>query len=248
MGRPLDETYCIYCGNEGKENGCPKCGRTPEATVFAGKSEESVAKTILYMEDKLLIPEAYLGQFWNKDILLGDFKDLVEDPSFIQYVGSLAQIDNLFIRKQLPKRSMLVMSPSGFSKKTLVYSCIQIANAFGARVSPLMSTLDIAFIIRQATEVNPNFKLNGVGYTDLYDLDLLSVYVAHTDFKYESYKVIQEILNMRNRVGRTTLVLSDFDFSVLTQWDDQKNFRNLFKYGFMDNKTLYPSVISYKRR
>lgn len=139
------------------------------------------------------------------------------------------------------------MSPSGFSKKTLVYSCIQRANSFGAKVSPLLSTLDVAFIVRQATEVNPKFRLHGVGYVDLYEMDMVSLYVSHTDFKYESYKVIQEVLNMRNRVGKTTIVLSDFGFDTLTQWDEQKNFQNLFKYGFMDNRTLYPAVISYRR-
>lgn len=244
--KQLADIFCTTCGNEGKEGGCPKCGKEVKP-LYDGKSEEVVAKTIGFLENVIKVPEEYLGNRFTKQVLLDDNRSNMNED-LRTYADNLERYLEIFKNGGLPKRSTMVMSPTGYAKKVLAYSCIEIANDNRFSVSPLLSTIDIAFIMRQAADFNPNFKFNGVGYMDLYYLDFMVVQVAHTDFKYDSYKILQELLNMRSRMNKTTLILSDFGLNIISDWDDQQNFVRLFQAGYMDNKKLYPSIIEYQRR
>lgn len=241
----MEDTFCTSCGNKGTKEGCPECGREHKI-LYQDKTENQIASTLGYLEKVIRIPEGYLGNRFVKQVLMDEYTGKKREE-YRKYIDNLDMYIEIFRNGRLPQRSTFVASPTGNGKKVMAYTCMELANDNNYTISPILSTLDISFIIKQSIEFKPDFKFNGVGYMDLYEIDFLVVQISHTDYKYESYKVIQELLNMRTRYNKSTLVLSDFGIDTITDWDDQYNFVRLFQTGFLDNKQLYPTMICYDR-
>ena len=202
---------CNYCRDRGRINGCPKCGKTPEMLTQEKLNEVPIREIM-----DLGIPEHYINNAWNKDIILEDRDPYIDDPDFLRYVNNLTSLYEHLCKGGTVGNSALVSAPIGFGKTTWVYNCIIELKKHNYNVPPLINTSQLKSMRTMHYE-RPTWKnvYMGWSYTELLESDVLFVNVTKsTEYVYAA-RVILDIVDVRAKYSKPTVVISDWSISSL---------------------------------
>lgn len=222
------QPQCIICHNEGKEGGCPKCGRTPVS--FA--SDINIALPL--PED--IIPQIYLGKFWSKP----ENETLLAFKTFDE---KLEKIHNLCLNGSLPPYSIFIASPPKSNKTLFVYSCMQALILKGYTIAPYLSTADIRRLLK-ISQINPFYKLfNKWTYETIISSDVLFLSISHLADRFEDIILLREILDSRARMNRATWIISDYKLqSLVPKWNSDA-YLELYNTDPNRDKLRYPVIL-----
>lgn len=234
---------CIVCRDKGRKGGCPKCGR--ERPILANEFDEKVSRKDL---DDLSIPLHYYKNRWDKNILINDRADFSEDDMFINYVKQLDACYSMIDKGELPNISVLVTAPAVYAKTTWAYSCIIRAREYGYNVVPIIDTAQMRrmLVINSERPTKENTYL-GYSLSDYLDSDMLFLLVNRgTEYVY-AYETIVNILDIRSRRSKPTLIISDKSLRELSAFDKNKNLYNLTQGGSNVDPYRYAVLIEFNR-
>lgn len=235
--------HCFTCNNDGFDDKvCPECGRQPGALNL--QTLDNIDKFIV-KSGKIKIPDEYMGIEWNKGLLLQAHPELSNNKLFIEYVDALDRLHSVFAGGNLLAKSVLICSPSMYSKTTLAYSCMQFGLKHGFRVAELLDTIEVKRLMVLASE-NTKYRLyNYIDYDTYLMSDILFITVTKTEYRTEAYSVIMEIMDRRSRKGLNTIIISDFDLTTISEKDKLGYFRKMFKSHSNNNFLKYPAFINF---
>ncbi|GAA0101701.1 hypothetical protein UT300012_24160 [Paraclostridium bifermentans] len=237
---------CRTCGGKFDaryiETPCPSCGNTygapkPETLI---ENKEFVQKA-----KDLTIPEQYIGRIWDKQVLLKDKEDDATNRHFNRFVTQLERIHSIFENGLLPAKSAIIVAPPKCSKAVWAYSCMQLAVGKGFSVAPILDTIELKRLLVLAGE-KPTTKLyGGINYDEYMTSDVVFVTVTKTEYAYDAWKVILEILDRRSRRGLPTFILSRYDVKTMSRYDYNKQFDHVVDFNGNENPLKYPVIIQY---
>ena len=75
--------------------------------------------------------------------------------------------------------------------------------------------------------------------------DVCFITVTKTEYRYDSYSTILEIIDRRSRKGLSTFVISRFDLKQLARRDYDKHFLAIRDYNGHDNDLKFPVIVQY---
>lgn len=237
----LEETWCYRCSNEGLEGGCPECGRELVIGV------RSVTRNIKSSDmTELHIPTFYKNNKWTTTQLRESYIELIDDISFNNYVNQLDKCYNIIKSGALPATSAIVSSPTGYSKTTWAYSCIMEAFTHGYKVVPLIDTTQLKRIMLSASEgVSKNSYHDGFHYNQYITSDLLFVSVTKGPEYVYAYEVIVSVLDIRSRLDKPTIFITDYTQRDLAALDYTKILERLINAKGNINPYKYPASICF---
>ena len=218
---------------------CPECG-------FDGKSvpltKQDVTSLVLELE-KCNVPRNYFGKNWSSDIFWVSHNNSRGNRLVESYVSQLEKVHEIFSSGQLPNRSVLFLAPSGHSKLTWAYSCMQHALKAGFKVAPMLDTLEIKRLFILSSEM-PSRVMTGIDYETYISADVCFFTVIKSEQRRNSFSVIQDLLDKRNRRGLTTVGLSRYSISEISSWDRSGDFRKITVPQPEENLFKVPAIIS----
>ncbi len=197
---------CHVCNDEGKPDGCPKCGRTPRSAVGM--------KLMNFTTPTEIIPTPYQGRLWEKPMLEG------LPLSFQDFDEKLEKVHNQFLKGLIPKFSMFIAAPPKSGKNSFAYSCMQTSLAQKFSVAPLLSTADWRRLYK-VSQMNPFYKLFGKYQWDtLVVMDVVFLFIDHADDHNDDIPLIKSIMDTRASFGLSTFVISDYKLTDLVpKWN-----------------------------
>ena len=129
------------------------------------------------------------------------------------------------------------------SKLTFAYSCMQKALLKKKTIAPLLDTIELKRFLMMACE-NPTYKLyNCVTFDEYVTADVCFVTVTKLPARSWAYQVIQDLIDRRARQGLTTIFISRFAMTSITQQDEADQFRLYAKRK--DDVIKCPTMIQY---
>lgn len=242
----MKKQRCFTCGGEYHpdylDNPCPECGRIYGKISLEEKKDD---KEFITKAKNLDIPGEYIGVKWSKEILLKNKSEEASNRNFIRFVDQLDKVQTLFDVGRIPAKSAMIIAPSGYSKVTWAYSCMQLALEHGFSVAPILDTIELKRLLILASE-NPKYKLyKTVDYDDYILSDICFVTVTKTDFCLDAWRVILEIIDRRSRKGLPTFIISRFDIETISKRDYEGHFKSFVDYNGNQNSLKYPAIIKY---
>lgn len=232
---------CDICRDVGKYGGCPSCGREKGA-MFQSKSESVVFSDL----KELFIPMHYLNNRWNEKVLMKDRSDYCDDNGFINYTKQLTECYNILKRGDMVKLSALVCAPQAFGKTTWANSCLLAALEHGYNVTPIIDTSQLKRMITLSSE-RPS-KTNtylGLDLQKYLTSDLLFLLVMRGPEYIYAYETIINILDIRSRAGKPTIIFSDRSLRELTAFDKSKSLYGLIYGGTNVDPYRYATLIEF---
>lgn len=231
IGKAANElsSRCHYCNNEGKEGGCPKCGRTLRSVT---------SMKLLNLEIPTdLIPVAYQGVVWEKP-------DGTELPLRIQqFDNALEKVYNKFLSGTIPTFSMFICAPPKSDKNKFAYSCMQTALAQRFTVAPLLSSSDWRRL-QKISQMNPFYKLYGkYQWDNLIALDVVFMFVDHSDERFDEIPLIKSVLDARAAFGLSTFIISDYKLNDLVPRYDKDSYTAIYNTSDKRDYQRYPVVL-----
>ncbi len=222
-------TICHYCNNEGREGGCPKCGKTPQGAI--------TAKLISFDIPTDIIPVVYQGKVWEKPV----------DPDaplrMKQYDDALEKVYNMFLQGNIPNFSMFIGSPPKSNKTKFAYCCMQTSLAQRFSVAPLFSTSDWRRL-QKVSQVNPFYKLYGkYKWDDLVVRDVLFMFVDHSDERFDEIPLLKSVLDARASFSLSTFIISDYKLNDLVPRYDQESYSAIYNTEDGRDYRRFPVVI-----
>lgn len=239
--------FCYTCGNKGlKDKVCPECGHEPRNNSLDFKKKIKGVDLLENIKD-IQIPLNYAGVLWNKESLIKDHLDKVEengkDLVFESYYRNLDKINSIFVDNKIPHKSAFIAAPAGYSKVTFAYSCMQRALNAGFNVAPLLDSCEVKRAMILSAE-NPKYKINKVlDFDDYIMSDVLFMTITKLHTYTESYQIIQELMDKRSRRGLSTFIISRYSFDTLAKFDKTNNFNALAKDS--SDVYKYPAIVQY---
>lgn len=243
----MKKTKCFTCGGDYDtryiDTPCPECGKMYGVVAL---EEKKVDKEFITQAESLNIPNEYIGVKWSKDLLLKEKSKEASNRNFIRFTDQLEKVVRLFEVGRIPAKSALVIAPSGYSKVTWAYTCMQLALEHGFTVAPILDTIELKRLLILASE-NPRYKLYGTVDYDKYIMsDICFVTVTKTDYCMDAWRVILEIIDRRSRKGLPTFIISRFDLETLSKRDYDGHFKSFVDYNGNQNSLKYPVIIQYE--
>lgn len=235
--------YCYLCGGKGFDDKvCPSCGHEmrKKAIDFTKIDTESFVQ-----ETKALnIPEQYNGVTWEGEILRHFKTEDQNNSAFDKYISQLDKIHSMFVAGTMPKKSAIIISPAGYSKRVFAYSCMQRALLHGWKVAQIIDTMDLKRLLVLSAD-KPGYKLFGnIDYDEYIMSDICFIEVTRLPQHAYAAPVIQEVLDKRGRLGKSTFILSDFSLDELSKYDSSRSFSAIKNQGIVDNYK-YPAIIPF---
>lgn len=235
--------YCYICGGKGfVDKVCPSCGHEMRKKVidFSQVDTEEFVKDV----KKLNIPSQYDGVTWDGEVLRHYKTEDQNNTSFDKYISQLDKIHSVFVSGSLPQKSAIIISPVGYSKRVFAYSCMQRALLQGWTVAPVLDTMDLKRLFVLSAD-KPGYKLFGnVDYDEYITSDVCFVEVTRLPQHMYAAPIIQEILDRRGRLGKSTFILSTYSLEEMSKYDSSGSFSAIKNQGIVDNYK-YPAVIPF---
>lgn len=197
----MDLELCHACNNEGRQGGCPRCGRTPRKALGV--------KMLSFDIPTDIIPVVYQGKLWEKP-------EMEDKPAVYKEVDdAMETVYSMFLKGEIPGFSMFIAAPPKSGKNAFAYSCMQTALANKYEVAPYLSTGDWRRLHR-ISQMNPFYKLyNKYTWDDLILSDVLFLYVDHSDEHKADIPLFKSILDARASMDRSTFIMSDYKLQHL---------------------------------
>ena len=223
---------CHFCGDSGKEGGCPKCGLTLR------QSNHSRILPLKVATD--LIPTAYQGVTWQRPAPPpGTELPLV----FKQVDEAMEKVYTKYLKGELPAFSMFLSAPPKSGKNLFAYACMQTAIAHDYTVAPLLSTADWRRL-HKVSQVNPLYKLYGKYQWDkLIVSDVLFLFVDHTDDHNDDIPLLKSIYDIRSSFSLPTTVLSDYRLNDLVPKWRSEAYGTIYNSNPKRDYMRYPVVL-----
>jgi hypothetical protein len=120
---------------------------------------------------------------------------------------------------------------------------MQYALKAGFSVAPLFDTSEVKRLFVLSSET-ANFRLSGIDYESYIDSDVCFFTVVKTEFRRNSYSVIMDLLDKRNRRGLDTWGISRFSMAEMSSWDKTGDFSKLNVVYPEENGCKVPAIIS----
>lgn len=220
---------CHVCNNEGKEGGCPRCGKTPRGAA---------AVKLLNLEIPTeLIPTPYQGVIWEKPSPEG------LALRFQEFDNSLEKVYNYFLSGRVPAFSMFIGAPPKSDKTKFAYCCMQTALAQRFSVAPLLSTGDWRRLQR-VSQMNPFYKLyNKYQWDQLVALDVVFMFVDHSDERFDEIPLLKSVLDARASFGKSTFIISDYKLNELVPRYDKESYSAIYNSSDKRDYLRYPVII-----
>lgn len=235
---------CYVC-RDGQLNIDCECGRKK-------KEGNGVVKTAMATHDYevLLIPEFYRGKEFNMNTLIETHPNIKNNGEFQNYAQQLKRIHDSIKAGKVPNKSGVIIAPRTFAKVTFAYSCLQHAELNGLSTFPVMDTQEIArFLVHQ--EERPFQPVKGFGenfnwtYEDFLTADVLFITVTKGFYRQKSYAIIEQVLDMRSRYGKSTFIISAFSLAEMTGFDRTDKSARMIDRTQKDNPQRYPVFVQY---
>lgn len=235
---------CPFCGGKGKPGGCSHCGTD---------SDKSIAVASTANIDKLvnkwvhpLIPEEYLHTDWSKTILLDSHPESSRDTNFIQGINMLEQYLSYFKKGVVPKSSLLLSAPSGYGKSIFMYTCMKYAILNKLSVAPVIDDLELRRM-KYFSGQSPTYKLFGwINYEQYIQSDVLFLTITKLDVHTYAYTVIVDLLATRDRLGKSTFIISKWKLQEMALDSRDVDYSTLCaQTGAVISKRKYPNIISF---
>jgi hypothetical protein len=243
--------FCFDCGNQGFEDKvCSGCGRQPKSLNLSHKDEKE-AVSFVKKARFLKIPEEYISETWSADKFRRLYKGKNNDGKLNmylekEYLEKIELLHNHFSQGFIPRKGALIIAPAYHSKRTLAFSCMQLALDHGHTIAPLLTTLELKRLIVLSAE-NPRYKMfNEISFDDYIMADIVFVTVTQTEQHKNAYSVLEEIFSMRSAKGLTTIGLSRYTLEELSTWDRKNNLVKLRGLEPEANYKKFPSIIEYR--
>lgn len=235
--------FCYVCGGKGFiDKVCPACGHAmvKKAIDFSKVDTEEFCSQIR----ELHIPEQYSGVVWDGEVLRHYKTCDSNNSAFDKYISQLDKIHTMFAGKFLPRKSAIIISPVGYSKRTFAYSCMQRALLNGWTVTPVLDTAELKRLLIMSAD-RPTYKLYAsVDYDSYITADVCFVEVTKMPQHASAAPVVQEILDRRGRMGKCTFILSNFTLEEMSRYDTFGSFSAIKNPGIVDNYK-YPAIIPF---
>lgn len=238
----MAEKICYVCGNLGKPEGCPKCGRDSNRVVIPQKKKEVFIRKCEYN----LIEEEYVGLIWDKESLVMTHPELSKDNNFIVFAERINKMHEAYKNGLVPRKSAFICAPAKMGKATLAYSMMQFAIANGVSVAPFLDTIDLKRLLTLGAD-NPNYKYLGFSYDKYINSTLCIVSVTKLEKFTEALAVINEILSKRSRLGLPTIILSRYNLKDISKDCLDNDYTSLVESSPSANRLKFPVIISYNK-
>ena len=237
------DNYCFDCGGEGLVGKpCPTCGKIKEVGI---KLTDQKPAKIIENSEIMEIPSQYVGVEWFKDKLIKCHADKECDMLFKNYAIQLDKVHSMFKEGFIPNKSGIIMAPRKYSKLTWAYSCMQLAKLHGFKVAPLLSTLEVHRLLVLGA-YKPEKKLfNKIDYDEYLTSEVVFVTVTKTGYCVDAFEVIDELVDIRTRLGLPTFIISRFDLKDMSKRDYKRSFESIIDYNNVENRIKYPIMVSY---
>lgn len=206
---------CLSCNDKGTPNGCPVCGKTTQI--------KKIVPDFKVNEEMLsIIPERY-RDVWNSDIIREKFMEYQNDPQLDVYLRKLDELVEVFQKGMLPKNSSIIMSTIGLGKTRLAYYCMALALEHGYTVAPLFDNTEYRRLNMLSTDnqLYKEFLKNNKHLPTIEKIvqaDVCFMTIDPCNYK-EAYQDIMSLLSKRDRLGKTTIILSCFTVNQITYSD-----------------------------
>lgn len=220
---------CISCNDKGTPTGCPVCGKT---TII----QQIVPDYNLDDEKIKLIPKAY-REVWDSSIIRDKFAEYANDSQLDNYLNKLDKLVQVFQKGMLPQNSTIIMSTVGLGKTRLAYYCMSLAVEHGYSVAPLFDNTEYRRLNMLSTDnyLYKEFLKNNKHLPTIEKIiqaDVCFMTIDPCNFK-DSYQDIMSLLSKRDRLGKSTIILSCFTVNQITFSD----YSNMFLRLVTNNKT-----------
>ena len=232
---------CFKCNSEGLIGGCPDCGQ--EMLLGVRYKEKDITNKEL---DNLLVPRFYKSNRWNITTLKEHYIDYVGGYDFDRYCEQLEKGYKIFSSGALPNTSMLICSPIGYSKTTWAYSCIIKAYEHQYNVTPVIDSSQLKRLLVTASEKpSRTFVHDGFNLQQYLSSDILFVTVTKGPEYVYAFEVIIQILDIRSRLDKPTIILSDYSQRDLIVFDHRRMLERLITAKGTINPYKYPASIAF---
>lgn len=218
---------CLFCRDNGKVGGCPKCGK--ELNLIGRNSIDKINTSTI---TEFKIPKHYASNPWNALILKQDKSMYCDDPAFNNYVDQLTKCYEIFQSGKLPKVSALVSSPMGYGKTTCFYNCLIEAVRHAYDIVPIIDTSNLRRLLTISSE-RPEWSNTYLGYSleSYLNSDILIVSVTQGPEYIYAYETIINILDIRSKRDKATIVLSNYTINELSGYDKRQYLKCLLQGG-----------------
>lgn len=220
---------CHVCNNEGKEGGCPRCGKTPRTVVNVKVMNLDVATDI--------IPNAYRGIVWERPT------DNKLPAQFKEVDTAMEKVSNMFLQGRIPQFSMFVAAPPKTGKNVFAYSCMQTSLAQKFTVAPLLSTSDWRRLLK-VSQMNPFYKLYGKYQWDqLVCLDVVFIFIDHSDDHRDDIPLLKSVMDARAAFGLSTFIISDYKLTDLVPAWNSDVYTSIYNPASNRDYLRYPVIL-----
>lgn len=220
---------CHMCNDEGKDGGCPRCGRTPSGAI-------TLRRLTLEMPADV-IPLGYQGVAWERP--LAENLPL----KFREFDDRLEKVYNFFLQGKIPSFSMFIAAPPKSGKNCFAYSCMQTALVQKFSVAPMLSTADWRRL-HKVSQVNPMYKLYGKYRWDtLVGMDVVFVYIDHSDDHYDDIPLLKTIMDARAVFNLPTFIISDYMLTSLVPGWNQSIYTMIHNTDPKRDYLRYPVIL-----
>lgn len=222
-----EEFECLICRDLGRTGGCPSCGK--EKPLIENEKVKSINLSKL---SNLGISKHFHESRWNQSILFNDRSDYYGNEKFIDYCNKLTDCYNILKDGKMIRMSALVSAPPAFGKTTWANSCILEAYENGFKVAPIIDTSQLRRMITINSE-KPKAPNNYMGYTysDYIESDLMFLLVTRGPEYVFAYETICNVLDLRSRMSKPTIILSDRSIRELCIYDKNLYLKTLLHGG-----------------
>lgn len=232
---------CLLCRDEGRYGGCPKCGKEKNLMSLT-----KVKKATCSDGRDLKIPNHYIKNRWDESILYKDRSEYYDDESFENYIKQLTGCYNIIKEGNNIELSALVSAPIGFGKTTWAYSCILAAMEHGLKVVPMIDTSQLRRLLTLYSErPSKENTCNGFSVEDYLESDLLILTVTKGPEYVFAYETIYQVLDMRSRNSKPTLIISDRSLRELIKFDKNNILYSLVHGGTNADNYKYAILIEF---
>lgn len=236
---------CYTCRDKGTKEGCVKCG-----TVSA-LPEDKLKDTLTAEEySKLYIPEYYKGKLYNPATLHESYPSLATNEKFKHYTSQLGKLVQFYKEGKVPPKSIIINSSVGMAKQVLAYTCMQLAHQHGMTIFPLMDTMQLRRLLYKNTHnmyTRDHTTPDDFQFTleELITADVVFMSVEHEFSRGNAHETIVQVMDMRARYNKPTVVLTEYSINDISRTDFNKRFNKRFNRTGREDPYRYPILISF---